>query len=94
MELIGQVEDIIYKNDINSYTIATFETDDEILTIVGYLPFINSGDSLKIIGKYVTYKDYGEQFKIETFEKLMPKDLKSLWKAQYPDQKPYLRLHK
>jgi len=80
LELIGQVEDIIYKNDINSYTIATFETDDEILTIVGYLPFINSGDSLKIIGKYVTHKDYGEQFKIDTFEKLMPKDLKSLEK--------------
>ena len=80
MELIGQVEDIIYKNEINSYTIATFETDEEILTIVGYLPFINSGDSLKIIGKYVTHKDYGEQFKIETFEKLMPKDLKSLEK--------------
>ena len=80
MELIGQVEDIIYKNDINSYTIATFETDDEILTIVGYLPFINSGDSLKIIGKYVTHKDYGEQFKIDTFEKLMPKDLKCLEK--------------
>jgi len=80
LELIGQVEDIIYKNDINSYTIATFGTDDEILTIVGYLPFINSGDSLKIIGKYVTHKDYGEQFKIDTFEKLMPKDLKSLEK--------------
>jgi len=80
LELIGQVEDIIYKNDINSYTIATFETEDEILTIVGYLPFINSGDSLKIIGKYVTHKDYGEQFKIDTFEKLMPKDLKSLEK--------------
>ena len=80
MELVGQVEDIIYKNDINSYTIATFETDEEILTIVGYLPFINSGDSLKIIGKYVTHKDYGEQFKIDTFEKLMPKDLKSLEK--------------
>jgi len=80
LELIGQVEDIIYKNDINSYTIATFETDDEILTVVGYLPFINSGDSLKIIGKYVTHKDYGEQFKIDTFEKLMPKDLKSLEK--------------
>ena len=80
MELIGQVEDIIYKNDINSYTIATFETEDEILTIVGYLPFINAGDSLKIIGKYVVHKDYGEQFKIDTFEKLMPKDLKSLEK--------------
>ena len=73
MELEGQIIDIIYQNEINSYTIATFELEDEEITIVGYLPFIVSGDTLKITGKYVEHKDYGRQFKIDTFEKLMPK---------------------
>ena len=78
MELEGQVIDIIYQNEINSYTIATFETEDEETTIVGYLPFIVPGDTLKVVGKFVEHKDYGRQFKVETFEKLMPKTLDAL----------------
>ena len=78
MEIQGRLNDIIYQNEVNSYTIATFETDEEEITIVGYLPFIHSGDTLKLVGKYVTHKDYGEQFKIDTFEKLMPQTLEAL----------------
>lgn len=73
MEITGEVLDIRYKNEINSYTIADFETEEEITTIVGYLPFINIGDTLKLEGKFVEHKEYGRQFKIETFEKMLPK---------------------
>ena len=78
MEITGEVIDIIYKNEINSYTIAEFETEEEATTIVGYLPFINSGDTLKLIGKFVEHKEYGRQFKIDTFEKMMPQTLGAL----------------
>lgn len=78
MEIKGVLQEIIYQNEINSYTVATFETDEEEITIVGYLPFINAGDTLKLVGKYVTHQDYGEQFKIDTFEKMMPQTLASL----------------
>ncbi len=78
MELTGEVKEIIYQNEINSYTVAEFETDNEEITIVGYLPFINVGDTLKLIGKIVTHQDYGEQFKVDTFEKMMPQTLGSL----------------
>ena len=81
MELEGQIVEIIYKNEINTYTIAVLqdEKQDEI-TVVGYLPFIDIGDSLKLHGKYVEHPDYGTQFKIETFEKIMPKTLGALEK--------------
>ncbi len=78
MEILGEVQGIIYKNEINSYTIADFETDEESTTIVGYLPFINEGDTLKLNGKFVEHKEYGRQFKIDTFEKMMPKTLGAL----------------
>ena len=78
MEITGEVKDIIYQNEINSYTVAEFETEKEEIIIVGYLPFINVGDTLKLIGKIVTHQDYGEQFKVDTFEKLMPKTLGAL----------------
>ena len=78
MEITGEIANIIYKNEINSYTIAEFETDDELTTAVGYLPFINVGDTLKLVGKFVEHKDYGRQFKIDTFEKMMPQTLGAL----------------
>lgn len=77
-ELEGVLTEIIYQNEVNSYTIGIFETEEEQITVVGYLPFINKGDTLKLIGKYIEHKDYGEQFKIETFEKMMPQTLGAL----------------
>ena len=70
MELEGQIETIIYYNEINSYTIAKLHTESAgEMTIVGYLPFVNVGDSLTVYGEYVTHKDYGKQFKVDTFKK-------------------------
>lgn len=80
MELIGEVQSIVYYNEVNSYMIADFETEDELTTIVGYLPFVGSGDNLKVIGNFVENKKYGRQFKVDTFEKLMPQTLSALEK--------------
>ena len=80
MELVGEVGDIIYYNETNSYMIAEFDTEDEQTTIVGYLPFIASGDNIKVIGNFVEHKKYGRQFKVETFEKLMPQTVGALEK--------------
>ncbi len=80
MEIIGEVQSIIYKNESNSYTIAEFETDEEITTVVGYLPFVNIGDTLNLIGKFVEHKDYGRQFKIDSFQKMLPQNIGALQK--------------
>ena len=88
MELQGEVIEIIYKNDINSYCIAVLKLDKESKeiatelndesTIVGYLPFVNIGDTLKVVGKIVEHQEYGKQFKVDTFEKRMPQTTKAL----------------
>ena len=80
MELVGEVGDIIYYNETNSYMIAEFDTEEEQTTIVGYLPFVSSADNLKVIGNFVEHKKYGRQFKVETFEKLMPQTVGALEK--------------
>ena len=90
MELQGEVIEIIYKNELNSYCIAVINLDKDLikeenipdlndeLTIVGYLPFVNIGDTLKVVGKFVEHQEYGKQFKVDTFEKMMPQTTKSL----------------
>ena len=77
-EIEGVLTEIIYQNEVNSYLVGIVENEYEQITVVGYLPFINKGDTLKLFGKFVEHKDYGEQFKIETFEKLMPQTLAAL----------------
>lgn len=80
MELSGEILGIVYQNEINSYTIAEMYVDEceKVETIVGYLPFIAEGDNIKVIGKFVEHKEYGEQFKVDTFEKVMPQTLEAL----------------
>ena len=49
LEIKGQIEDIIFQNEINGYTICTLQTnEDELITAVGYLPFMHSGDTVKL----------------------------------------------
>ena len=78
LEIIGEVKEIVYHNEMNSYTVAVLETDKEETIIVGYLPFVNIGDTLKLYGDFVEHIEYGVQFKVSTFEKIMPRTLEAL----------------
>ena len=80
MEIKGQIEDIIYTNESNGYTVCSIILDKEIITAVGYLPFINIGDIIIAQGNFVKHNTYGEQFKIEKFEKTMPNTIKEIEK--------------
>ena len=80
MELTGELESIIYQNEINSYLVAILYTEQGEVTIVGYMPFVAEGDTLKLTGKFVEHKDYGTQFKVDTFEKIIPETLSALEK--------------
>lgn len=81
MQIEGQITNIIYKNEVNSYTVANFTTtENEETTVVGYLPFVAVGDNLRINGNVVEHPDYGEQIKILTFEKIMPSTPETLEK--------------
>lgn len=52
MELEGQIEEFIYQNETNNYSIAVFMTNDnELVTVVGYLPFIGVRRLFEVIWK-------------------------------------------
>lgn len=72
MEIKGQIDNIIYSNESNGYTVCELISDMQVTTVVGYLPFINVGDIIIANGEMVKHNVYGEQFKVSTFEKVMP----------------------
>lgn len=75
----GTVEEIIYANTDNWYTVCCIDSDEEgIFTATGYMPFISEGESVALSGNWTTHPDYGEQFKAEYYEKVMPTDEESI----------------
>jgi len=77
-ELTGEVADIIYKNETSGYVICTIYTTDDEVTVVGFLPYVSSGENIRVMGNWVNHPDYGKQFKAETFEKLLPQGIPAI----------------
>ncbi len=74
-KLTGTVEGVIYHNEENGYAILDFGTsEDELITVVGTLPYVGEGDTLTLYGKWVHNPKYGRQFRAEQFEKQLPAD--------------------
>jgi len=48
----GTVEEIIFSNEANGYTVCEIKCDKEVITVVGYMPFINVGETLRVSGKW------------------------------------------
>lgn len=68
----GVVENVIYSNETNGYSVCELDTGSELITIVGIMPSVNAGESIKAAGKWETHSSYGKQFKVETYEKQLP----------------------
>ena len=78
-KLEGNVENIIYTNEDNGYTICDMAIDDdELITAVGIMPMIGAGDHLCVYGKWVHNPKYGKQFNVEQYERVMPADTASI----------------
>ena len=69
----GIVDRIIYQNEENGYTVCELMIGEaEVLTILGNLPFIRVGETIRAMGKWVVHHTYGRQFAVEAFEKQLP----------------------
>lgn len=71
-EVTGLVDDIIYRNNDNGYTVLNIDTGDELVCAVGMMPDIDVGDEIKAIGFFKTHPTYGEQLTVSTCERCAP----------------------
>ena len=69
----GSVESVIYANEENGYTVLRLRTDEgNLITLVGTLPYAAPGEELTAEGAWTTRGAYGEQFKADQIERIMP----------------------
>ncbi len=81
--LKGILERIVFENPETGYTIARFtsrEYPNELITVVGNLVSANAGESLLLKGWWVSNPQYGRQFKIESYETVLPATIVGLRK--------------
>lgn len=80
IEFEGLVESIVYKNDENGYTVAKIKYDKDLIAVVGYTPYLNEGQRVKICGEWVTHQTFGPQIKVESYEEILPSSLEGIEK--------------
>ncbi|WP_138159490.1 SF1B family DNA helicase RecD2 [Peptoniphilus catoniae] len=73
IEIKAVIERIIYRNEDNGYTIARVNSEDEDLVVVGNCMEIKTSMEYIFRGDFVFHKKYGEQFKFEDLEEILPK---------------------
>ena len=79
MALIGTIEDIVFRNDENGYTVAKLEKDGSLVTVVGKFIDIQIGANVTLEGKFEKSK-FGIQYAFTSYELTMPKTIAGIEK--------------
>ena len=71
MKIKGIVENIIFQNVENWYTVVELDADGVLETVAGTFPPIAEGEEVEVTGDYVETR-YGRQFKAESVRTTLP----------------------
>ncbi|MCL2051583.1 MAG: ATP-dependent RecD-like DNA helicase [Lachnospiraceae bacterium] len=76
--LTGYVENIIYQNSENGYTVLALFSDGDEITCTGSLGGIEEGENIEAQGEYTTHPVYGSQFRISSYQAIAPTDAEDM----------------
>jgi exodeoxyribonuclease V alpha subunit len=76
-ELFGHIERITFQNNENGYTVAQLQVKGrkELICIVGVMPMLQAGETVRCQGQWKQHLVYGQQFTVETFRIEKPADI-------------------
>ena len=72
LRLSGTVENIVYRNEENGYTVVEVIDGDDYITAVGIMPTVTPGDKVELTGRISEHRSYGRQFAVEVCEVSRP----------------------
>ena len=75
MQIQGSIEEIVFRNDENGYTVALLSYNKTPVTIVGKMISANIGENLILEGEFVHNKKFGYQFAFTSYEITLPQTL-------------------
>jgi len=72
LHIEGTVENVLFRNAENGYTVIDLDAGGELITVVGELGEVEEGEGLILEGSYVTHRKFGTQFRAEYCERKLP----------------------
>lgn len=81
-QLEGIVERITFQSEETGYTVLKLQLPkaEDLTTVVGELPPMYAGESIRLSGLWLNHPKYGYQFKAQSCEKLLPATVTGLQK--------------
>ena len=80
LEMTGTVEQVIFKNDKNGYAVIEFNNGEDLVPVVGTMPFVGVGEQLHVVGAWIESPSYGTQFRAQAVEREEPKNAAAMLK--------------
>lgn len=80
--LEGTVERVTFYSDETGYSVIKLQPQgrDYLVTVVGNLPEVNPGESLRLSGVWTTHPQHGRQFKAEDCQQILPATVEGIRK--------------
>lgn len=79
--LRGIVDRITFQNEETGYTVARLQVEGqrgEPVTIVGETLSLNPGETVELEGDWISHKQYGQQFKIASYQTVYPSSVEGM----------------
>ena len=78
-KISGVVENVVYRNENNDYTVfEVVDDDNRLITAVGIIPMISEGETVVLEGQWTYHKEFGKQFSFVSYEKSLPKEIEGI----------------
>lgn len=72
----GKIENVVYHNDSNDYTVfEIIDSEGNLVTVVGMIPMAFEGEEVILKGHWTYHKEFGKQFTFDAFEKMLPHEI-------------------
>ncbi|MEG0896014.1 MAG: ATP-dependent RecD-like DNA helicase [Ruthenibacterium sp.] len=89
-QITGTIENIVYRNEDNGYTVVELSSEGELLTAVGTLSDVNEGEEVVLHGCFKTHSNFGMQFAVEAYEVSLPETVTAMRRYLAGGALPYI----
>ena len=80
MKIVANVENTVFRNADNGYSVLSLSYNKKRITAVGTLSEVFEGQTLELEGEFIVNKKFGEQFEIHEMKVVEPTTLPAIEK--------------
>ncbi len=78
-EIRGKIEDVVYHNEMNDYSVLEVSDENEsLITAVGNISSPCEGETVLLYGAWTFHQEFGRQFAFSSYEKMLPREVEGI----------------